>query len=172
MQMQKTYKGHLPIFGKKFYTMNTTFRFRTIFTLIALLFLSAGVSAQTGLSTSKKKTSKTDKKTTEKTESVSDNEEESEKIEYYYSYIVVELSQNDDKYVVSMDKSVFESGQTLPQAQMEMAKKAATGGLKFPSETDFINFMANSNYELVTVTNVADQMGKKSKMFFRIKLEK
>lgn len=152
--------------------MNTTFRFRTIFTLVALLFLTAGVSAQTGLSTSKKKSSKTEKKTTEKSETASEDTEDSEKIEYYYSYMVVELTAKDNKYEVSMDKSVFESGQNLPQRQMEMAKKAASGGMKFPTETDFLNFMSTSNYELVTVTDVPDQKGKKSKFYFKIKLEK
>lgn len=150
--------------------MNNTLRFRSIFTLVAALFLTIGVNAQTGMSNSKKKSSKTEKKASEKTESATDDTEENDEIVYFYSYLVVELSKENEMYNVSMDKSAFEGDLKLPQDQMQMAKKAASGNMQYRSETEFLNYMANSDYELVSVTS--EQSGKKSKMYFRLKLER
>lgn len=147
--------------------MTRTTLFRICILLIGSIFFMSNANAQSNMS-SKKKKEKAKKETTVKV----DEDQAQEEIEYYWSYTVMEVVGKSGEFNIILDKNVFNSDLKMRPEEIEIAKKAAAGGLTFNSEMEFLAFMTNQDYELVSVVNVNNQNIPALKMYFRKQLEK
>lgn len=137
--------------------------------MAGLLFFTAHADAQSKSSTkSKAKSTKA-----VKAEKEADTEEK-EEVEYYWAYTVLDVVGKPGNIAIQFDKSIATAELKMSPEQRDIAKKAASGGLRFKSELEFITFMADQNYELISVVNnkLASSNAPARRMYFRIQLEK
>ncbi len=138
--------------------------FRVCLLLMGSLFFVTAADAQVS---SKKKKEKAEKEVSEKE---NDKEDTDEEVDYYWSYTVLEVTGKPGNIQIKADKHAV-SG-TLKSNEMAIANKAAAGGLSFDSETQFLAFMSQNNYELVSVVSMPGQRELTTKMYFKIRLER
>lgn len=147
--------------------MTKTTLFRMCLLLAGSLFFLTNANAQSDM-TSKKKKEKSKKETTVQ----ADEDQDEEEVEYYWSYTVLEVAGKPGDLTIIFDKNALNSNFKMNPEEIEIAKKAAAGGLKFNSEMEFLSFMSSDKYELISVVNVINKNVPTTKMYFRKQLEK
>ncbi len=151
--------------------------FKSFLILFGLVFCFSQADAQTTISSKKKKSEKSakisnkstgDEMSSENTDE--ENEEEDEVIRW--DYVIVMLQSRGTGYVPQFERSSDKASFASTDVQVVGAmKKADAGGLSFSTELDFINFMADMDFELISVIPVTEGKSTATKYYLRKRKE-
>ncbi len=151
--------------------------FKSFLLLFGLVFCFSQADAQTTISTGKKKSQKTAKMASKSTDDDkasenTDDESEDEVEIIKWDYAIVMLQSKGTGYVPTFERSSDNSGFLSSDVQLVGAmKKADTGGLSFQTELDFIHFLADLDFELISVVPVTEGKNTAAKYYLRKRKE-